>query len=176
VKEPITQGSIPLQCICNGARRVLELKKVVTLFWQVHCAWLLPLDWYRFQIEDCSHTAYVSRTMQERPRFMLLLLHRRGHLALRLDELIELDPLTAHISGPTFTSRASRINKTMFAELPEPLRPVEFFSAYDETLDPKRAYRIRPGCDTLLVIGTERTSGFKNDDVDWTVFLTPPEE
>ncbi len=173
--KAVVPWEIPLECYPNGARRVIEVRHAIRPFWGAHCSYLLPLQWYRFDIGPHSRRLYLSEVVKERQMYLLLLLHRRCHLPLTREDLEDLDPKTSYLTLPNFHSRMSRIYNTLFADLPEHLIPIEPTQASGPDLKLRPAYRIKPRVDTFLITGVEPSSGFRPDDVDWTIFLTPPE-
>lgn len=174
MEEPIDQGNTRLECLCNGARRVMTLRDAHKMFWEVECAWLLPLDFYRWEIEGHTWQDHIRTSVQARPKFMLRALHRRGHLALTCDDLVDLDPETTELTLGGLITRASRFGKVLFEGLPQHLRPFQLVETYTPSLEVVPGYALRSGCNVMLVVGLAWGSGLRRDEVDWTIFLTPP--
>jgi len=169
------QSAIPLKCYVDGGRRILSVAKAYIQFWIVQFAWLRPIDWYRCSIQGHRFGDYIDRFVQARPCFMLKLLHRRGRLALTAKDVVALDPKTTYLSDANLHSRAARFNNTLYAGLPEQLRPFEHCEVYERDNRLVSAYRLKPGVSIMMIVGVDPRSGLSNDAVDWTIFLTPPE-
>lgn len=103
----------------------------------------------------------------------------RGNRFLTLGDWEELEKAVGLISDDVFHQLASRFGK-IFTDrherpvLPEPLRPF-FHYRIDETGQSSQpAYRMHPERTWLLVLGVAPGQGITDNDIDWTVFQTPP--
>jgi len=165
-----TKDNGTLDCHYNGQRRTLAMEEAYRLFWACDYAWLLPLDWYRWDVGGRVGADYVFKAVFPSARMFGLLMHTRGTRTLTiaaLDKLAE-----KNLRNETFNARAARFNK-LFRDLPPELRP---FSHYEEQLINGKtmpAYRMNPERNWLVVVGAGDGS---NEAVDWAAFLEPPSE
>ena len=157
----------------NGQRKVYSVPKIWRLVWKCNYAWLRIPDFYRWSIEGHEDSAYVCVKVPPLPRRFGLLMHMRGSRAMTPSDYVQLEELDEDVTNSKFHQLASRFNK-VFGDLPEHLRPF-FYYRYDEPgSSPKPAYRMHPERDRLLVMGVAPGQGLTDDDIDWTLFLTPP--
>jgi len=169
-----TRENIPIECYHNGSRILRALPEAHALFWEVEFGWLLPLDWYRYDVKGHSRDLCVYEVVPRSSRLMAFFLHTRGRRALTLGDLRMLDAKSRHIGRNVFFCRMARLNSTLYRELPEELRPFDFIDTPRRGLVPEPGYRLNPHRSALLIQGVDPGSEFGDDDVDWALFQEPP--
>ena len=165
---------IPIECFKDGRRIIRSIPEAYEAFWSAEFSWLLPFDWYRYDIEGIMKRESVYKVVHRSSRLLALFLHTRGHRALALDNLQTLDPRSEYISREAFYARMARLNSSLYGELPLELRPFDFIETYPEGLVPVPGYRLSPDRTVILVKGVDPASGFDDGDVDWALFQVPP--
>ena len=164
------QKRIPIQCYVNGYKKVLTLEETYALFWQVHFAWLLLLDWYRFTLDGSAKDGYVSKIAKFSGMGFGYKLLTKKALALAINDTCMLDEHGYAPTRNTFTQNARRF-RLLF---PENACPYESTQVFDKDGDLQLAYRMKH-IKWLIVAGVDPNSKFTNEDVDWTIFQTPPD-
>ena len=166
-----------IKCYHNGTSGSFSTEEAYRLFWTVDFAWLLTLDWYRYDLGGHCQQGHVPETVSKCSRFLAYHLMRRGHRALTKRDLLALDSRIDYLTTPTFRSRMSRMNAHFFPDLKdglEHLRPFGETDVFEGNMKPIPAYRLKPGCEVLLVI--DFVPGGGTDEFDWTIFQTPPKK
>jgi len=171
--ETQDQGNVPLKCYHNGRGQVLSLEEACTLFWEVHYAWLLKLDWYRFEVDGYKGACYLYTKVEDAGRLFARHLHTRGTRYLTLDdwELIQAKPDPLRLN--TFQATARRFIK-IFDDLPKSARPFRYSKVDGPGGLMQPAYRMNPDREWLVVVGVGPKSKVPDEDVDWSVFLVDP--
>jgi hypothetical protein len=164
----------------NGRKIIGPLVKLWRLFWACHYGWLLPLDWYRWSIEGHESSEYVCLKATALPRRFGLVMHMRGKRFLTLGDWEQLEKAVGLVGDDAFHQMGSRFSRIFWVDRPEhlvlplSLRPF-FHYRIEETGDRGQpAYRMHPDRTWLLVLGVAPGQDVTDDDIDWSVFQTPP--
>ena len=157
-----------VECFVRGARRRLSLHDAHNLFCTCEYAWCLPLDIYRWTVEEHSGLAYVGERIQPAVRRFGVYLHVRGLRALTLDDLQQLE--SKSIGKSCFHQLACRF-ATVFGTLPVRLRPYYHCESGELGGVPSRAYRMRGSCSWIVIVRAVPVKGFDDGRMDWSIFL-----
>jgi hypothetical protein len=172
---------ISLACVLNGRSMRVSFLEAWRMLHRSHYGWLLPLDWYRWNVDGHPGEAYVYGVVKPAPRRLLWLIHMRGRRATTPRDLETLEEHDRIITSVTFYGRAARACK-LFGDLPVPLRPFMHGEDVDDRGRRQCAYRMRADRDAFVIIGlenpcapsTEHASGAVAGPVDWHLLLEPP--
>jgi hypothetical protein len=164
----------------NGRKIIGTLVKMWRLFWACHYGWLLPVDWYHWAIEGHESSEYVCLKATALPRRFGLVMHMRGKRFLTLGDWEQLEKAVGLVSDDVFHQMGSRFSRIFWFDRPEhlvlplSLRPF-FHYRIEETGDRGQpAYRMHPERTWLLVLGVAPGQDITDNDIDWSVFQTPP--
>lgn len=161
-----------LECYVQGKKRMLSIEEAHRQVCESQFAWIIPLDFYRYNIEGYEDMLRVSRTIPACSLLWGYHVHKRLDY-LTLESLQMLDPDHEDLSRSNFNALASRFGQ-LFRNLPMELRPIEC----DKTLVRNQriavGYRFKPEFTRILIVGVELGGGYTDDEVDWDLFLSPP--
>jgi hypothetical protein len=161
---------IPTQCYVNGYNKILTLEETYILFWQVKFAWLLLLDWFRSEFDGIEGSGYVSKLARFSGMSFGYRLLTRGFLALTINDTCMLDEHGYSPNRNTFIQNARRFGKLF----PEKNRPYEATQVFDRDGNLQLAYRMKSDEKWLIIVGVDPKSEFTNEDINWSIFQTPP--
>lgn len=167
--------AMPVECFHNGRRATLSLEEACQLFWQVEFAWLLPLDWYRYNLGGRQRKGSLYKDVSRSARVLAYYLMRRGHRGLTLEDIRILDKRSEFIGREAFHARMARLNTGLFDDLPSEVRPFDHTEVFHGNLEPIPAYRLKPDREVLLVVEAAPNSDIVSDEIDWAIFQTPHE-
>ena len=150
--------------------------EVYLLFWVVDYAWLLPLDFYRYEIDGYHDELYVYlERVGGLARDFGFYLHTRTDRYLTLMDLRNLEQNSV-LSTDVLHRRAADFNK-IFKALPdkrEDLRPFKNDKAIHRTGKPQ-SYRMNPYRNYLVVKGIDpKVKLDPEDQIDWPKFEKKP--
>ena len=165
---------ISLLCFENGRRLLLDCSEAYRRFWASEFAWLRPLKWYRFDVNEYSGRVYVHNVLRSAEEFMAHHLHRRGRRPLTRDTLQELDPRVTYMTTNMFEARAAKMNTGLFPDLPKELRPFVFTEEVQDKGWLQPAYCLSPKRSVFMICGVAPDNGDTDDDVNWFLFQHPP--
>ena len=161
-----------LECCENGKRVVRPFHDAHRQFWLSNYAWLIPSDWYRWEIDRYSGETYVYPVVKKAALRLGFLIHTRKE-PLTMDDLEEADGDGYELSVDAFVARAYRFNR-LFGNLPRELRPYHYMDVLNKMGIPRPAYRMNPQRTYLVVLGIAPES--PRTDVDWSLFCQPPKD
>jgi hypothetical protein len=165
-------NELRFECYVQGKKRMLPVEEARRQVWECQFAWIIPLDFYRYDIEGYKDHLRVSRTI---PACCLLWgyhVHKRFDY-LTLASLQMLDPDHEDLTRPNFNALASRFGQ-LFRDLPTDLRPIECDKMIGRDHRITLGYRFKPELTRIMIVGVELGGSYTNDDVDWDLFLSPP--
>jgi len=165
---------VPLESYYNGRPWNHTLRETYELFWQINFAWLVVLDWYRYEVRSAYGDFYMHE-VHRASRILAFHLHQRSTRTLTLNDLRRLDPRAPYIGRNAFHARASRFN-AMFKQVPKRDRPFMYCEAHESDGSLVPGYRMSPRGKWLMVMGVNPSSQLRNEDVDWSVFLVDPQK
>lgn len=166
-----TDDNRQVDCYLNKGRRRIPLDEAHRLFWKYPYAWLLPVDWYRWNVERHSGAEFVCEKVKPAARSFGLHVHTRGMRALTVVDLENIE--SGRIDIRTFQGRAARFNK-IFGDLPSNLRPFFYYEIDSPRQLRASAYRMHPNRPWIVVVGLKDGSGLQGEHPDWSLFLEPP--
>lgn len=172
--QPETNKNLSIECYTNGRHVFLPFEEALQQVRQTEFAWLLPLDWYRYHVGKYAGEEFVYRVVPKSSRLVAYHLHRRGYLALTIDDLRELDEDVTYLERAAFHARIAKLAR-LFNALPLELRPWEYVDFLDPNNTYIPAYRMNPERTYIMVIGVAPDCKVKNEEVDWMLFMTPPD-
>lgn len=169
-------SNISLEIYLKGRHLYKPGNEVYQLFWVVHYSWLLPTDFYRYEIEKYRDELFVYlQNVGKSARDFGLYLHTRTDRHLTLTDLRNLEENSV-LSNQVLHRRACDFNK-IFEAIPEEhadLRPFKHDKAFDRPgkpqsyrMNPYREYLVVKGIDPKIKLGSE-------DQVDWPKFEQKP--
>jgi hypothetical protein len=169
-------SDILLEIYLKGRRILRPGNEVYLLFWKVQYAWLLPTDFYRYEIEDYHEELYpYLEKVGKYARDFGLYLHMRTDRHLTLTDLRNLEENSV-LSNQVLQRRACDFNK-IFKAIPEnraDLRPFKHDKAFDRPGQPQ-SYRMDPYRDYLVVKGIDpKIKLDPEDQIDWPKFEQKP--
>ena len=163
---PGQHKNIPTRCYVKGYLKTLTLEEAYVLFWQASLAWLRPINWFRSK----HIRGYIRDLMTKSTKVFLYNLVTRKYLPLTINSESMLDSHDFAPSRNSFHARAHRARELFGDDVP---------FVYDDDFDDEKrllpAYRMKPGQNWLIVVGVDPGTEFKDPDVDWTIFLNPPD-
>ena len=171
MKIPDDMKTIPIMCFRNGRRTILPFEEVYHLFWTVILGWVLLSDFFRTGSIKHANQGRFSQTVQGDALKFVFNILTRGSLALAREDQCFLDEHDEPPGRGIFAVWAHR-----FGKLFNGYKPYErvFFTDRDGHRQP--GYRMKQGETWLVVVEVDPDSGFKNEDLDWTIFETPPKK
>ncbi len=167
---PEDMKAIPIVCFDNGRRTILPFEEVYRLFWLVTLGWVLLSDFVRTGFGKQARQGSISKVVYGSAiRFVFNLL-THGRLVLAREDICLLDEHDDPPSPQLFPVWAYRFGKLFNGS-----RPCEHVSFTDPRGHRHCGYRMKPGQTWLVVVEVDPDSRFGNEDVDWTIFETPPD-
>ncbi len=169
-------SDISLEIYLKGRRLFKPGNEAYFLFWNVHYAWLLPTDFYQYEIEKYHDELYVYlKKVGKYARDFGLYLHTRTDRHLTLTDLCNLEENCA-LSIQVLHRRAADFNK-IFEAIPDnraDLRPFKHDRAFELPEKPQ-SYRMNPYRDYLVVKGIDPNIKLDpNTQIDWPKFEEKP--
>lgn len=162
-----TDGQILLDCYDTGRRIQLPFEEAQQRFSDRQYAWLVPTDFYRWNIDGHAGQNNV-RVILPCARSFGLHLHTRSTKCFTLSALCALedtilDPRALH-------KRAARFGE-LFGNLPRGLRPFFYYKFVPPGGLPQPAYCMHPDRTWFVIMGVVDTQA--GDDFDWWQFEHP---
>ncbi len=170
MKVPDDMKAIPIICFHNGRRKILPLEEAYHLFWTAILGWVLLSDFFRAGFGKRAKKGRLSPIIQGDALKFVFNILTHGTLALNREDICLLDEHGEPPGPGLFAVWAYR-----FGKLFKGPRPYEHVFFTDRHGHRQKGYRMKSGETWLVVVEVDPKSGFKNEDVDWTVFETPPE-
>jgi len=164
------ETNLTLKCCENGSRVIQPFDTAYERFWRSNYAWLVPADWYKYDVEGHSGSKYVYPVAKTAALRLGFLIHTRKE-PLTIDDLEAADEMTHELTMDAFVTRAYRFNR-LFGKLPKELRPFQYAEILNDMGIPRAAYRVNPERTYFVVLGV--ASGHPQVDIDWSRFRQPP--
>lgn len=167
----IEEIKVNLECRKNGERIVHPFYEAYRQFWDCNYSWLVPSDWYRWQVDGHSGATYVYPVVKRAAMRLGFLVHTRKE-PLTIDELEAIDKAKRELTVDAFVARAYRFN-LLFGDLPKELRPFQYLDVLNKMGIARPAYRMNPQRTCFVVLGG--APGNSRTDIDWSLFCQPPD-
>ncbi len=168
---PDYMKKIPLRCSLTGRAKVLPLEEAYSIFWSVNFAWVRLRDFFKSGGQGrIPKQGILGRIAPGLATKFIIKLLTRTTLALTIDDECLLDEHNDPPVANTFNVWAFRFGSCFDGPWPH-----RHLLVPDEGGIRRSAYCMRPGETWLLILGVDAKSGFDDSDVDWNVFLEPPE-
>jgi hypothetical protein len=155
-------------CIVNGALTRLTWQKAYELVWELHLAWILPINWYRYKLGRYRKSFFLHEQDIDLAELEFLFqLHRARCYPITERTIRSGDDGEMGISRGAFVARRTRGGKIY----PAAHDPIEIVPTMDpSTRLPVNGYLFRRGIRWVVVLDTDPAA----QAVDWTILTHRP--
>ena len=168
---PDDMKAIPLTCFHNGRKKILPVEEAHNLLWIVTLGWVMLSDFFRTGGGKQAKRGFLAKIVQGSAIKFAFNILTHGSLALAREDSCFADEHGDPPDRDLFAVWAYRFGKLF----KKGLRPYEHVAFTDPNGHRRFGYRMKPGETWLVIVEVDPDSGFGNEDVDWTLFETPPD-
>lgn len=164
-------GNILLDCNLNGVPIVLPWPEAWQKLWARDIGWVRPEHWFRHRILGREIARSLERSERSGALFGFRIMMRRRHSPFTIEDMAEFDEDGATPSRNVFSAGARRFAELFDKDIRQEQRPFEYADIVGPDGRSLPAYRMKPECSWLIVLGVHEGG---DPNVDWSKLQTPP--